>query len=259
MFTFRKQAFWLLYIFHLFSVILISPLARPGASTTELAARLTIFAIALTQSALLGLWIGMGNAALIWRLSGGLLAILGLSALANALVGFHEAVWYLAPMSAAIAIAMWLARVAGYQWVDLTIASSLTNNGRGQFQIRHVIVLTVFSAFVIWIGKNISVPVYHVQTVIFWDAAFAVVALGAIWASLGPGSPASRIPIVLVAASVIGWATSFSFYPEPVNLQFWVPFHMALFALILSVSLLVFRWCGFRILHRDGDLSVETQ
>lgn len=258
--TFRGRVLASVFVLHFVAELLLAPLANSYDHRPYWPAALAFVAILLTQSTCLGMWVGMGRAGLVWRLFGGLFAILLLSEFGRVVVGIDRALWYLFPTFGAVAIYLWLPRMAGYQLVDLSKASSLTHNGQGQFQIQHVLVMTIFVAVVISIGKNIVSPGYELFMVIVVNGAQTVVGLAAIWASLGAGSPAVRIPIVLVVACVIGWAMTFLFPPSPWWFEhFWHSIHLAAFALILSLTLLVFRWCGFRILHSDVNITAETQ
>lgn len=255
----RENALPSLVAFYVLAETFIGPQTHSDVFAIEMAAKLTISAFTLTQATLLGMWIGMGNARFGVRLFGGLLAVLGLAVVAKNMGDLDAAGWFLAPTAGVIAITLWGARAAGYRLTNLSHASSLTNYGDRQFQIRHVLVLTVFSAVVIAVAKSIGIPTDVVQAVVVVNLAFTIVGLAALWAILTNGSPSVRIPIVFGGACLIGWAASFAIDSWLLsNAQVVVPVFMFAFVLTLSLNLLVFRWCGFRILRRDGNLSANA-
>jgi hypothetical protein len=98
-------------------------------------------------------------------------------------------------------------------------------------------------------GLKFSLPdIDEVLLLVIIASAYALVGVLSPWAMLRGRLVVVRGVILLIIAAAAGWGV-FRVFPVPVELAFWIGIALAE-AVLLVVSLLVVRSCGYRLMRR---------
>ncbi|MEK6237913.1 MAG: hypothetical protein N2C14_24645, partial [Planctomycetales bacterium] len=128
-----------------------------------------------------------------------------------------------------------------------------------QFSIRHLLYLTLLVAVLITLGKAIPRQQFPSDELIAGATlcvCFGSIAVAAVWASLGVGSPLIRTPILLLFAGGVGMIPPYYLGIENWYVAF--PCLTGFMAFVVCLSLLVYRGCGYRVTRRESSGSEES-
>jgi len=129
-----------------------------------------------------------------------------------------------------------------------------------RFTLRTIIALTIAIAALLAIGRFIRELAPVSQNLRFAIVGFtltltALLVTGMlVWASLGPGRPIIRVPIVVVGAAILGLLPAYSMN-GPASLYLIWPSLTTLVALVTAGSLLVIRSCGYRLVSIQSNVD----
>ncbi len=260
--------------FRLISDILWMPLGTAIAS------------IALAQSMMMGLWIGLGRSRLRWQLLGWLAASAYLAiwpALAirwlppgaiaddtSFLNGFIPAA-----IVYAVSIAVFATIYFVIRWRFATLqrhVAPLNAPTPTQFSILHLLVMTTVTSLVLAASRaalrtEVDSAWHTTAVYVLVISNFIITVVAVPWALLRPGSVLRRTLLVTLCSLTVGFTISFVFYDRMTVQQpwhwWWVFLGQAVAfglvpTLILSVSLAVVRWCGYRLISkRPATVAAE--
>jgi hypothetical protein len=128
-----------------------------------------------------------------------------------------------------------------------------------QFTIKHLLLVTTMIAVIVAIGKWLhSFEITsgfrsHIILLAVLVPCFSVVELATFWATLGLGNPLRRLMVVLPAASAVGLIPPL--YMVGMSAIDWACL-LGLQVLITATSLLVVRFCGWRLCRVQRDMVV---
>jgi hypothetical protein len=222
--------------------------------------------ITVASTCLLGVWVGLGTARFRIRLIGAAVGTSYTSFLFS-VCQVHN-VNYSRWFQSAMLMFLIAAIVAGpllflrRRRVDLNLIDSSRPSGRDeafQFSLRHLLTLTFAFGLMCWGARAshsaVASPNLNrtIPAIIFFadfSLGFAATTGVILWMALGKGNPIYRCPVVILAAGANGLLLAYCFdRTSLVSLMAWAAV-AALNAISVAVSLLVVRWCGYRLLRR---------
>lgn len=199
----------------------------------------------LGQTSLLGIWCGLGTNKHWKRLAGGVLGVGVLHLLAGFESGdlSNESLVFLGVATTVVATLLLIARC--FQVIIHVDCSPATRASRLQFSIRHLLILTFMVACVVTLGKMVQPPITQwlsLLEVAVYAVMYIVVGLVPVWLILATKRP---VPygIGLVAVSAC------SAYCVVGIISVEALICVATGAMVVMVSLLVVRRCGYRLVR----------
>ena len=215
-----------------------------------------LFASTMAQSALIALW-GVASAASPWkRLAGLVVAAVYLEMLLGLGLG-HE---FVGTATVTIVITSLSLLVLKAMKIRLARQSEKAQVGRAEpeglrFSIRG---LMIFTAAVAVLSAGVSaLQASHGRNVALagiWALCFVAVGLSTLWAALGQANPVRRGWVVFLLSAVLGACFAVAAHAHEAG-RVYILLTMLLYSAILMVSLLVIRWCGYRLVRRTPPLS----
>lgn len=218
---------------------------------------LTYLALIISQALILGSWIGLGPQRWYVSLIGGMAGALWLFAIAFAPFPYKTVGEALQLCGMLLPIPFVVALVAaGFRWLVIAQRADAWPvqpvSKELQFTLGSLIGLMVLVSVLLGLGGVLRSMNTDEAPVFVGIACFlAVLVIGLlIWACLGVGRPAVRVPIAISAMVAIGLL--FPYYTRDTYLWRYAVWAGLMFAigLIMSSSLLVVRSCGYRLIVR---------
>jgi len=235
---------------HLLFGLVLWAIGRPGSHATGPTLSLTLFVgLAFAQGSLLGVWGSLGAGPWWLRLAG--LGIGGSGLAIGACAGLAELDWetFFIFIFATVLVAAVLTvfRCFGFR-IGLPTTGGIARTEL-QFGIRHLLILTVVVAVVLAIGRNLKISYSDIDDVPFLAviaSAYALIGILSPWALLGGNLVVVRGVFLLAIAAAVGWGVG---QVIPFTLSFWIGIGLTE-AVLLIASLLVLRFCGYRLMRR---------
>lgn len=205
-------------------------------------------ALVFCQTSLIGMWGGFGHAHGTLRVVGVVLGIILLWALLGLGIRALDSLTFLLVFIATsvVALVTWGVRRLKARLVRIGAASGVASEGL-QFTIRHLLLLTFVVACLLSVGKLFAPYLMTVDVamrVVVLALCFVAVALSAMWAMLGFGSPLWRLAPVLLVSGGAGGVAAYVFAHG--SDAFWISLPL-LEAALLLISLGVLRGSGYRL------------
>ncbi len=260
--TATKRRVWLLCLLaaHVVLGVALGAFVRLGGYHTIPAVPVRFFVgLVFAQTSLLGIWTGFGRSPWWLRLSGfavgaGCLGVGGC-------IGINEPDWLsfclFAGNGVIATVVLTIFRCARFR-VTLPVVEYHTGGGR-QIGIRHLLILTAVVAAILGVGRHLKFggfdvyPLPALISVYLVLLVFSCVLVGTLsaWAMLRERALVLRGAILLVVAATAGWGVA-----QIVSgmLVFWLVVYLTQ-AIILIVSLLVVRSCGYRLMRLPRGAS----
>lgn len=225
------------------------------------------FGVTIAGVLLLGVWVGLGTARLRIRL---ILAVLGIcySSLLFMLSRYHNGVDYSLWLQSGMVMSFVAIAIAGplrflrRRRVDLSLVEAghfACQQDAFRFSLRHLLTLILVFGLMCWAARASHAALASAQlsgaihTVIFVadiSLGFAAATGVILWMALGTGNPIYRCPVAILAAGANGLLLAYCFdRTSVVSLMAWGAV-AALNGICIAASLLVVRWCGYRLLRR---------
>jgi hypothetical protein len=255
-----KTKIGLLVSIHVVAGLLLAWAARRNTGPTMQAVGL--FALVFAEAGLIGFWGGLKSTRLVWRLPAVLVATLYLWAVCA--VATLDASDHLALVIIALTVVPILVVLSGLRHsrrrlrlTDLAGASPVSEGF--QFSISHLLLATAIVALVLGIGRGIRTinnRQSDIVVVAVFPPCFVMVELATLWAALGIGRPTPRLAVVVPTAFIVGAIPVFYVPgradPSISELIVW-PAIIGLQSIITACSLLVVRFCGYRLVRGDRN------
>jgi len=244
-----------------------------------------LFSIPLGQIMLLSFWVGMGTSKVVWRLLGGLLGSAYLAAppilFSILLPGSTETRTAERPsLSLYVAVLVTffglVLAFGGEFWLMRRWHSELCRihdpgaSARPRFQfsiLLHPLALTTAAAIGVGVTRNalsgtVSGMEEPLALLLFLLVVFFIDSLWAAGAALGTEPFDLRVFLVCIAAILLGVALAVAMRPEPS--LWWLVFRCCVIAtsvptVIVIVSLLVVRSCGYRLIRKRAAFALDAQ
>lgn len=229
---------------------LIAGLATGAVSADRPAVSSAIFlGLIFSQTALLGIWTGLGSTDVRLRLGGFAVGTIYLAILCG--WGINEVDPEVVVIVALPCILV--ALVAGGVRVAKGAIRRVDQSGGDrrealQFGIRHLMLLTFVVACLTLAGKLLAERIrgaHIMTTVLILGLCHAAVGVTAMWAMFGFGRPLARALVCMLIALCAGYLGG-AFISSGTDERFWVP-TAAIQAFVLLVSLQVVRSAGYRL------------
>jgi hypothetical protein len=233
--------------------------------------------LSLGQLMLVSFWVGMGTSARWRRLLGATLALIYFatwSTVALSLAPIDEMPSYAENFSMQLLqgglllgtfAAIFAAVRRWYMELRLVADPEPVYRRRQQFTIFHLLVITSVAAVVLALARERGVASDGTAQILMATVLMLVLlgvnVVASVWAALSPGILWSRIMLALVAAALLGMAFAMRIlFAKPLggarawlfvaqSLTFMVP------SLVVILSLLVVRSCGYRLVRRTRGTS----
>jgi len=238
----------ILAIVHVVCGLVLGYFAEDGPPNFFLAFYLGLF---FSQTSLLGIWGGLANTAWPLRLAG---VALGMTYLGPQMC-FSLNEW---GFEIFLLVFLTTVAVAGVMLVVRRFKARLARNAKGslstgleglQFSIRHLMLLTLVVACTLAIGKWLQPYFSSVQRMAYLltiSLCFVSVGVTSVWASLGRAHLLPRCGGVFSIGLLTASIPTYLF--ERGDVWFWTAM-MITEVMVLLVSLLVVRRCGFRLVR----------
>jgi hypothetical protein len=215
-----------------------------------------LFASTMAQSVVIALW-GVASAASPWKRLAGL--VVGAVYLEMLLaLGLDDE--FVGTATVTIAVTSLSLLVLKAMKIRLARQSEKAQVGRAEteglrFSIRG---LMVFTAAVAVLSAGVrALQASHGRNVGLagvWALCFVAVGLSALWAALGQVNPVRRGLVVFILSAVLGACFAVAAHAHEAG-KVYIMLTMLLYSAILTVSLLVIRSCGYRLIRRASLLS----
>jgi len=252
--TKRRVAILCLFAAHLLAGVSLGAFIWLGGynSVPSLPVRFFVGLI-FAQASLLGIWAGFGRSPW-WLRSSGLALGAGYLGVGGC-IGVHEPNWLsfclFTSTSIMVTILLIIFRCAGFS-IRLRTIEDYDRAGH-QIGIRHLLLLTAVVAVMLGVGRQLSFgrfDIYPLPTIIFVYLAFVLtscvlVGILSAWSMLREKWIVFRGAILLVVAAAAGWAVAQTITE---TLTFWLVV-FPIQAVVLIASLLVVRFCGYRLMR----------
>jgi len=172
------------------------------------------FALMFSQTSLAGIWMGLGRTPGPLRMLVSVGCVIGWSAVASRADGLtlsHEWMILLTILFAMITASLLVAKSRGLHCEDASDPASRVVGLRGPWQfsmsdlLAWTTVLATIMGFLKWLGLLDSLPTgfrMSMADVLFIGPGRALVAMTALWTTLGAGSPIRRLPILVLAEAI---------------------------------------------------------
>jgi hypothetical protein len=219
---------------------------------------LAIFmSVVLSQAGLLGIWLGFTGTAFKNRLLGGTFGSVYLAVVtfcfAPASVPTAGRVFYsVFAVIPSVGVAVLLRWVRWRRKVTVVVADAYHQPGL-QFSIRHLLLLTGVYALLLGLKPEVVEPTLGNSIILLAAVGLYLVCLvvGSVWASLSQGHPAPRIAIVLFLLALTSWLPAY-YVGMRVRDQVLITVVSCIQVIIITGTLLVFRWLGYRVVGCRG-------
>jgi hypothetical protein len=212
----------------------------------------TLVAIVLSQACLLGLWAAFSNAALWSRLFGLGLGTVYLQGLIGLVSPVEVLQWAAPTVSLGTAGVLLTSRGRGRELRRFTESPSRAAPEPWQFKIRGLMICTLVLAL-LFAGarglREMNNPDL-ILTVVFGSYHVAL-GLAAAWAALGLAPPIKRLPVVLLLCPTLGTLFWYDVHSPGPDDYLTINLCLLMQAAVSFGSLLVVRFCGFRVIGPD--------
>ena len=214
-------------------------------------------ALVFAQTCLIGIWAGIGRGWLPIRLVGAAIGVGCVFGLMSLFMRTGEEAFYMLGGSAAVAAgALLVSRIWRVQLMRFEQGQQAEAAEGFKFAIRHLLYLTLVVAVLLTVGRALS---NYLRWPDDWAfilticVCFAAIALAAVWASLGMRWVGFRLLVLIALASATGLIPPFASKNSIEYGYIAFPIHTALMGLFVGLTLLVFRWCGYRVVRLPAE------
>jgi hypothetical protein len=214
-----------------------------------------------SQMGLIGLWAGLGGSPLWLRSTGSLVGLFYLWLILCFAVGFFlwENAILVAASTMTVAVLLFCVRWRG--WTVRHPSSLPPSRIEFQFSIRHLMLLTLAVAIILAIGRWVGVKSFRFSldlwtAILLFSVTIAFLTLVSIWGTLGEPRWLVRGGVTLAAGLAIGFGID-RFFGE--TRPWFYTIAILILTISLTVSLLVVRSCGYRLVRVRRTRIPSTQ
>ncbi len=229
----------------------------------------------------LSVWIGMGQSRWWWRLTLGLVAIFYLSgfslvvdlsfAPARLPIGdwMTEYLQKTAELTALLLLLVGMFMLIGRRFALLQLKShTLTHSGRLQFSMLQIMVAMSTVAIILSLLREVRAASGHEpsnwETITIYSFLFVTYLVNTVcaaFATLESGQVKRNVALVLVVTILLGIVTAIAMFSDLSEWWFFLGsmLFMIVPTVIVLVSLLVVRSCGYRLVRRDVGAGVSLE
>lgn len=221
----------------------------------------TLLAIFLSQSYLLGLWTAFSDAAIWSRLLMLGLGTVYLEGLIALVAGLHGLQLAAATSSLATAGAHHAARQWGRELRRITEPTSRTAPVSYQIKIQGLMILTFVLAMLFASARGLRKMGHSnlILTVVF-SLCNVVLGLAAAWTCLGFAQPIKRLPVVFLLSPALGTFYWYSVRSPGLEVYWNINVCLLIQSTVTFGSLLVVRSCGFRLVRQaPSDMKSSSE
>ena len=216
-------------------------------------ASLAFMALIICQASLLGMWAALGRLNILLRLGFTLVCICSLSVTLCLGIGEMELEWFVLVGSVTFFVMAVLAIPRWFRFRAMHIDDSKkTTVSEIQFSIRHLMIVTLWVACLLGIGRYFGPMIPSLEVFAFGAAlatCFATTATLAVWAVLGLSQLPLRVGLVSAVTILTAGAAYFAMeasHIDPGMIWFAI---VILYGAMLLASLWVVRLAGYRLLR----------